>query len=173
MELTLLCHIPHLAVKCAEIPNRDYISLYGKTVCWFWTKWLLIYIIKIPVSFRSQQWVINIVTCQLGNTSGRRRSEPHRFILGHISRTIGANWLTPISSKMNEKNTESRSAWLAIHAERLLAQTIPREIRTPTLHSRMAAWQSNLEALLKILISVLKLAEASFDIVFVVYGYHF
>ena len=25
-------HIPHLAVKCAEIPNRDYISLYGKTV---------------------------------------------------------------------------------------------------------------------------------------------
>lgn len=38
---------------------------------------------------------------------------------------------------------------------------------------KTAAWQSNLEALLKILISALKLTEASFDTMFVVYGYQF
>ena len=69
------------ALRLLRFQARMTVPSAENTVSWFfffliWTKCLQIYIIKIPVSFRSQQWVINIVTCQLGNTLGRGYQSP-------------------------------------------------------------------------------------------------
>lgn len=75
---------------------------------------------------------------------------------------------------MNERDYLSAApARLAVKRRKMACFSNPAQDQNPDPALRTAAWQSNLEALLKILIRVLELTEASFDTMFVVYGYHF